>query len=48
MKYKLTDETMTTDSGIILHRIECVTAFADVKKKNFKNKYDYEDDKIND
>ena len=31
MKYKLTDETMTTESGIVLHRIECVTAFSDVK-----------------
>lgn len=24
MKYKLTDETMTTESGVVLHRIECV------------------------
>lgn len=31
MKYKLTEETMTTDSGVELHRIECVTAFSDVK-----------------
>ena len=31
MKYKLTDETMTTESGIVLHRIECVNAFSNVK-----------------
>ena len=31
MKYKLTDETMTTESGIVLHRIECVNAFSKVK-----------------
>ena len=31
MKYKLTDETMTTESGVLLHRIECVECFADVK-----------------
>ena len=31
MKYKLTDETITTNTGIVLHRIECVTAFSDVK-----------------
>ena len=27
MKYKLTDETMTTESGVVLHRIECVDSF---------------------
>ena len=31
MKYKLTDETMTTNSGILLHRIECVCGFGNVK-----------------
>ena len=31
MKYKLTDETTTTNTGIVLHRIECVTAFSGVK-----------------
>lgn len=31
MKYKLTDETMTTESGILLHRIECVCSFGNVK-----------------
>lgn len=31
MKYKLTDETMTTKSGIVLHRIECVCSFGNVK-----------------
>lgn len=30
MKYKLTDETKVVDN-ITLHRIECVTAFGDVK-----------------
>lgn len=30
MKYKLTDETITTESGTVLHRIECVNAFSDV------------------
>ena len=31
MKYKLTNETMITDSGILLHRIECLTSFGNVK-----------------
>ena len=31
MKYKLTDETMTTESGVLLHRIECVCSFGNVK-----------------
>ena len=31
MKYKLTDETMTTDGGVLLHRIECVCSFGNVK-----------------
>lgn len=31
MKYKLTDETKNFDGVILLHRIECVTPFADVK-----------------
>ena len=31
MKYKLTDETMTTNSGVLLHRIECVECFGSVK-----------------
>ena len=31
MKYKLTDETMTTESGFVLHRIECVESFGNVK-----------------
>ena len=31
MKYKLTDETMTTESGVLLHRIECVSSFGNVK-----------------
>ena len=31
MKYKITNETMITDSGILLHRIECLTAFGNVK-----------------
>ena len=31
MKYKLTDETMTTNSGVLLHRIECVDSFRNVK-----------------
>ena len=31
MKYKLTDETMTTESGVLLHRIECVKSFGNVK-----------------
>ena len=31
MKYKLTDETMTTNSGVLLHRIECVECFGNVK-----------------
>ena len=31
MKYKLTDETMTTESGVLLHRIECVRSFENVK-----------------
>ena len=32
MKYKLTNETMTTNSGILLHRIECVCSFGNVKE----------------
>ena len=32
MKYKLTDETMTTESGVVLHRIECITSFSNVKE----------------
>ena len=31
MKYKLTDETMTTESGVLLHRIECVKSFGNVR-----------------
>ena len=31
MKYKLTDETITTESGVLLHRIECVCSFLNVK-----------------
>ena len=31
MKYKLTDETMTTECGVLLHRIECVCSFGNVK-----------------
>lgn len=31
MKYKLTDETMTTEGGVLLHRIECVCSFGNVK-----------------
>ena len=31
MKYKLTDETMTTNSGVLLHRIECVESFGNIK-----------------
>lgn len=31
MKYKLTDETMNTDGGVLLHRIECVDSFGNVK-----------------
>lgn len=31
MKYKLTDETMTTYNGVVLHRIECVESFENVK-----------------
>ena len=32
MKYKLTDETITTESGIVLHRIKCVSSFGNVKE----------------
>ena len=32
MKYKLTDETMTINSGVLLHRIECVECFGSVKE----------------
>lgn len=31
MKYKLTDETITIEDGTVLHRIECLTSFANVK-----------------
>ena len=31
MKYKLTDEKMTTDGGVLLHRIECVESFENAK-----------------
>lgn len=31
MKYKLTDETMTTECGVLLHRIKCVDSFGNVK-----------------
>lgn len=31
MKYKLTDETITTEGGVLLHRIECVCSFGNVK-----------------
>ena len=32
MKYKLTDVVMTTNSGVLLHRIECVRSFGNVKE----------------
>ena len=32
MKYKLTYETMTTESGVLLHRIECVESFGNIKE----------------